>query len=212
MLLYRRLAGGSAAAAPQFGGLRSVGPRHGCDFRHEPPGALAAVGRPAESASCSAPIDQGPTSPPSASRRPDLTQEQAPLRITAVEAARRSTAFIRVPLRIFESDPAWVPPLVARAAPPSFGQAQSVLPARAMAGVDRVARERARRPDQRADRCAAPRAVCRCHRLLRDARCRRSRRTRSPRSSEPRNNGCASRGCGAFAALSACRSTRKRAS
>jgi hypothetical protein len=41
-----------------------------------------------------------------------LTQHQAPLRITAVDGDVALDRFIRVPSRIFESDPAWVQPLL----------------------------------------------------------------------------------------------------
>ena len=41
-----------------------------------------------------------------------MTQHQAPLRITAVDGDVALDRFIRVPSRIFESDPAWVQPLL----------------------------------------------------------------------------------------------------
>ena len=40
-----------------------------------------------------------------------MTQDKAPLRITAVDGDAALDRFIRVPLRIFESDPAWIAPL-----------------------------------------------------------------------------------------------------
>ena len=57
--------------------------------------------------------DQAP--PPSASPRAGPvppTGEPESLRITAVEGAAALDTFIRVPFRIFESEPAWIPPLL----------------------------------------------------------------------------------------------------
>jgi hypothetical protein len=51
--------------------------------------------------------------PPSAATNPDGGAENvAPLRISAVEDSAALDHFIRVPFRVFASDPAWIPPLV----------------------------------------------------------------------------------------------------
>ena len=101
---------------------------------------------------------------------------------------------------------------LARAAPPSFAQGQSVFPARAVAGLDRLARRTSPSAGsaRRSTRCTS--SVTPMPRDSSGCSMPRTARTRSPRSSPPRSNGCASRECGASAARSACRSTRKRAS
>ncbi len=180
MLLYRRQAGGSAAAGRDVGrapvggsataGCASGPSRPGRWRRSVGPDGIDPLFRP--------PIDQGPSA---ATLRhptggPGSADRGTPVASHHRRARRPGARYVHpCPVQDFRIRSGLGSAAVARAAPPSFAQGQSVLPARAMAGVDRLARARARRPDQRADRCLAPRALCRCHRILRDARCRRPR-------------------------------------